>query len=121
MSLELLASRVAEGHPARVREVLLLFEAAGAFAAQAAEARALLPERARTFLAARLADAAPDIPLLVEAIIEAEAEGLSAQAAEARAQLPQLVSLTPCLHLPTIYSSLLLSFAACLFILFVHE
>ena len=28
--------------------------------------------------------------LLVEAIFEAEAEGLSAQAAEARAQLPQL-------------------------------
>jgi release factor glutamine methyltransferase len=27
--LELLASRVAEGHPAMVREVLLLFEAAG--------------------------------------------------------------------------------------------
>ncbi len=70
--------------------MLLLFEAAGAFPAQAAEARTLLPEMARAFLAARLADAAPDIPLLIEAIFEAEAEGLSAQAAEARTQLPRL-------------------------------
>ena len=91
VSSELLASRVAEGHPARVREVLLLFEAAGAFTAQAAEARALLPDMPRSFLASRLADAAPDIPLLFEAIFEAEAEGLSTQAAEARAQLPRLV------------------------------
>ena len=91
VSCELLASRVAEGHPARVRELLLLFEAAGAFTAQAAEARALLPEMARSYLAARLADASPDIPLLVEALCEAEAEGLSAHAAEARAQLPQMV------------------------------
>ena len=86
---ELLASRVAEGHPARLREVLLFFEAVGAFTAQAAEARALLPERARAFLAARLAE--EDIPLLLEAILDVEAEGLSEQAAEARAQLPQLV------------------------------
>jgi hypothetical protein len=42
-------------------------------------------------LAARLADAAPDIPLIVGAIIEAKAEGLTEQAAEASAQLPQLV------------------------------
>ena len=89
VTCELLASRVAEGHPARVREVLLLYEAAGAFTAQAAEARALLPAMARAFMAARLAE--EDIPLLVEAIFEAEAEGLSAQAAEARAQLPRLV------------------------------
>ena len=89
MSCELLVSRVAEGHPARVREVLLLFEAAGAFAAQAAEARALLPERARVFLAARLAE--EDIPLLLEAIFDVEAEGLTEQAAEARAQLPRMV------------------------------
>ena len=87
VSCELLASRVAEGHPARVRELLLLFEAAAAFTAQAAEARALLKEMTRAFLAASLADASPDIPLLVEAIFEAEAESMSEHAAEARAQL----------------------------------
>ena len=89
VTCELLASRVADGHPARVREVLLLFEAAGAFTAQAAEARALLPEMALAFLAARLAE--EDIPLLVEANCDFEAEGRSEQAAEARSQLPRLV------------------------------
>ena len=88
-----------------MREVLQLFEAAGAFTSQVTEARALQPEMARSFLVARLADASPDIPLLLEAIYEAEAEGLSAQAAEARAQLRQKVSLTPRFQLPTMYST----------------
>lgn len=44
---ELLTSRVAEGHPARVREVLLVFEAAGVVIAELEEARAMLPELAR--------------------------------------------------------------------------
>ena len=63
----------------------------GALKAQAQEARAQLPQVASAYLAARLADASPDIPLLADAICEVEAEGLSAQAAEARAQLLQLV------------------------------
>ena len=93
VTLELLASRVAEGHPARLREVLLVFEAAGINTAQVQEARALsIADMARAFLSARLANVAPDIPLLVEAIVEAEAEGLSEQAAEARAQIPRLVN-----------------------------
>ena len=79
MTCELLASRVAEGHPARVREVLLAFEAAGAFTAQTAEARALLPDMARAFLAARMAESAPDIILLTEAVVEAETAGLAVE------------------------------------------
>ena len=94
VTCELLASRVTEGHPARVREVLLVFEAAGAFTSQAEEARASLSQVASAYLAARLADASPNVPLLVEAIFEAEAESLSEQAAEARAQLPQLVTVS---------------------------
>jgi len=75
--------------------VLHWFEAAGLFTAQVQEARVHMPEMSRAFLAARLADAASDIPLLVEAIWEAETEGVLEQAAEARAKLPQLVW-TPC-------------------------
>ena len=89
VSLELLASRVAEGHPAMVREVVLLFEAAGFEARATAEARAQLAGMARTFLAARLTEV--DMQRLHEAIFEAEAEGLSAEVAEARLRLPQLV------------------------------
>ena len=74
-----------------MREVIHLFEAAGSFSAEAAEARALLSEMSRVFLAARLADSAPNMTLIAEAILEAEAEGLAAQAAEARALLPRLV------------------------------
>jgi len=88
---------VAEGNPARLREVLLLCEAMGALKAQAQEARAQLPQVASAYLAARLADDPLNIPLVIEAISEAEAEGLSSQAAEARAQLcvqlPQLVQI----------------------------
>jgi len=87
---ELLSSRVAGGHPARLREVLLLCEAMGALKAQAQEARAQLPQVASAYLAARFADAPPDIPLIIEAISEAQAEGLE-QVTEARAQLPRLV------------------------------
>jgi len=94
-SLEFLSSRATEGDPAKLREVLLLCEAMGAHKSQVQDARAQLPEVASAYLAARLADAPPDILLLVEAISEAETEGLSSQAAEARAQLcaqlPQLV------------------------------
>lgn len=85
-----LAVRLTEGHPTKLREALRLFEVSD-FPAQAKEARAQLSQVATAYLAARLADAAPDIPLLVDAIFEAEAEGLSAQANEARAQLPRLV------------------------------
>ncbi len=74
--------------------MLALFEVLGAHTAQAEEARALLPEMPRTFLAARLADTVPDIPRLVEAIIEAEAQGLSEEVAAARVQLPRLVLLS---------------------------
>ena len=88
---ELLASRVAEGHPARLREVLLVFEAAGTHTIQAREARAQLTEMTLAHLKARLADPSLDIPQLVEAILEAEAEGLSDKATEARTQLPRLV------------------------------
>jgi hypothetical protein len=76
------------GHPAKLREALRQYEAAG-FENEAAEARALLPETARSFLAVRLAEG--DRQRLIEAIFEAEAAGLSEQAAEARAQLPLLV------------------------------
>jgi len=82
------------GHPTRLREAFRVFEAAG-FATEAREARAQLPQVASTFLNARLAEPAPDIPLLLEAIFEAEAEGLSEQVAEARAQLPRMVQPDP--------------------------
>ena len=85
-----LAACLSEGHPARLREAMRVFEAAG-FQSEAQEARAQLPQVASAYLTARLADAPPDILLLLEAIFEAEAEGLSAQAAEARTQLPRLV------------------------------
>ena len=80
------------GHPARLREAMQVFEAAG-FAAEAQEARAQLPQVASAYLAARLAEG--DMPHLHEAIFEAEAAGLSDQAAEARAQLPLLVNPAP--------------------------
>ena len=85
----LLSSRVAEGHPARVREVILLFEATGAHTTEAQEARALLPSMASVYLNARLAEGG--IVQIYEAIYEAEAEGLSEQVAEARIRLPRLV------------------------------
>jgi len=82
---------VAEGHPARLRESLLLCDAMGALKAQAQEARAQMPQVASAYLAARLADSPPDLSSLVEAISVAEAEGLTSLAAEARAQLPRLM------------------------------
>ncbi len=88
--LNLLTSRVAEGHPAMVREVLLLFEAANFEARATAEARAGLADMARAFLAARLAEG--DMQRLHEAIFEAEAEGLFAEVAEARSRLPNIVT-----------------------------
>ena len=87
---ELLSSRVAGGHPARLREVLLLCEAMGALKAQAQEARAQLPQVASVYLAARLADSPPNVSLIIEAISEAQAEGLE-QGTEVRATLPRLV------------------------------
>jgi len=91
---------VADGHPARLREVLLLSEAMGALKAQAQEARAQLPQVASAYLAARLADAPPNIPLILEAISEAQAEGLE-QVTEARATLPRLVQTSiPAIPIP---------------------
>ena len=87
---ELLSSRVAGGHPARLREVLLLCEAMGALKAQAQEARAQLPQVASAYLAARLAYSPPNVSLIIEAISEAQAEGLE-QGTEVRATLPRLV------------------------------
>ena len=84
-----MAACLARGHPTRLREAMIVFEAAGFKEAQ--EARAKLPQVASTYLAARLADAPPNMPLLLGAILEAEAEGLSSQAVEARAKLPRLV------------------------------
>ena len=85
-----LAACLARGHPTRLREAMLVFEAAGFKEAQ--EARAQLPQVASADLAARLADAPPYIPSLVEAISEAEAEGLE-QVNEARSQLLRLVEI----------------------------
>ena len=84
-----LAAVLSEGHPARLREAMRVFEAAS-FAAEAQEARSHLTKVASAYLAARLAEG--DMLRLHEAIFEAEAEGLFDQAAEARAQLPQLVN-----------------------------
>jgi len=83
---ELLASRVAEGNPARVREVALLFEAAGAFSSQAQEARAQLPDMAAAFLTACLAEG--DYSRLSDAVVEASVEGLCCN--QARVKLQQL-------------------------------
>lgn len=76
-----------------------LFEAAGANIAQAKDARSGLKEMASAFLDAQVKglddkDKTRDVPLLVEAILEAETEGLSQQAesAKARAKLPHLVA-----------------------------
>jgi len=75
-----------------VREVLLLFEAAGTHVAHTKEVRAQLVEMTRSFLVARLADSPPDIPLLIEAILEAESEGImSAHTTEARTLVSKLV------------------------------
>ena len=87
-SKDSVAAFLSEGHPARLREAMREFEAAG-FAAEAQEARARLPQVASAYLTARLTEG--DMTQLHEAIFEAEAEGLSEQAAEARAQLPRLV------------------------------
>jgi hypothetical protein len=80
-----LAACLARGHPMRLREAMLVFEAAGFKEAQ--EARAQLPQVASAYLAARLAEG--DMTRLHEAILEAEAEGQE-QVTEARAQLPRL-------------------------------
>jgi len=98
--LDISAMLLSEGHPTRLREAMVVFEAAG-FAAEAQEARAKLPQVASAYLTARLAEG--DMTRLHEAIFEAEAEGLSEQAAEARAQLPQLVN--PLLSWNNFYSS----------------
>ena len=81
-----LAACLARGHPTRLREAMLVFEAAGF--KEAEEARAQLPQVASAYLAARLAEG--DMTRLHEAISEAEAEGIE-QVSEARAQLPRLV------------------------------
>ena len=75
--------------------MLLLCEAMGTHTAQANEARAQLPQVASAYLAARLADAPPDISLIIEAMSEAQAEGVEQ---EARATLPRLVQNHPPAH-----------------------
>ena len=83
---------LALGHPTRLREAMIVFEATGFKEAQ--EARARLPQVASAYLAARLADAPPNIPSLAEAVMEAEFEGLE-QVTEARATLSRLVQTPP--------------------------
>ncbi len=85
----MLELRLSEGHPAKLRELLSAFEAAG-FASEAAEARARLPQVAEAFLAARLAEG--DYLGLREAVIAAEAEGLSCDGP--REELLKLVRIT---------------------------
>ncbi len=82
-----LIPRMADGSQ-RSRVALQVFEAMG-LTTQAQEIRKQLSQVASAFLAARLAEG--DMPRLHEAIIEAEAEGLSEQVAEARAKLPEIV------------------------------
>ena len=77
---------LAEGHPIKLREAAKAFECAG-LASEAAQARARLPEVASAWLAARMAEG--DYTRLAEAVLAAEAEGISC--ADARAQLQQLV------------------------------
>ena len=69
-----------------MREAVKAFECAG-FASEAAQARARLPDVASAFLAARMAEG--DNTRLTEAILAAEAEGISC--AEARQLLERLV------------------------------
>ena len=82
----MLASLLAEGHPIKLREAVKAFECAG-FASEAAQARAKLPKVASAFLAACMAES--DYNHLTEAILAAEAEGISC--ADARTQLEALV------------------------------
>ena len=77
---------LAEGHPIKLREAVKAFECAG-FASEAAQARARLPDVASAFLASRMAER--DYTRLIEAILAAEAEGISC--ADARTQLEALV------------------------------
>ena len=95
-----------QGHPAKLRETLVVLEAAG-FTAEATEARAWLPDMAAAFLATCIAKG--DYSRLCEAVIEASAAGLSCT--EARAMLQRLArssfmlesiyhSFLPLSHLP---------------------
>jgi len=98
-NIDILAACLARGHPTRLREAMRVFEAAG-FAKEAQEARLQLPQVASAYLAARLADAPPNMPLVIEAIAEAEAEGLD-EVKQARAQLPRLVQAPILSHSPS--------------------
>ena len=80
---------LAEGHPIKLREAAKAFECAG-LASEAAQARARLPEVASAWLAARMAEG--DYTRLAEAVLAAEAEGISC--ADARAQLKGLVRIS---------------------------
>ena len=77
---------LAEGHPIKLREAVKAFECAG-FASEAAQARAQLPEVAYAYLVDRTAES--DYNRLAEAILVAEAEGISCT--DARTQLEALV------------------------------
>ena len=78
---------LSECHPIKLREAAKAFECAG-LASEAAQARARLPEVASAWLAARMAEG--DYTRLAEAVLAAEAEGISC--ADARALLQQLVN-----------------------------
>ena len=82
----MLALLLAEGHPIKLREAVKAFECAG-FASEAAQARARLSEVASAVLAACMAER--DYNRLTEAILAAEAEGISC--ADARTQLEALL------------------------------
>ena len=77
---------LSECHPIKLREAAKAFECAG-LASEAAQARVRLPEVASAWLAARMAEG--DYTRLAEAVLAAEAEGISC--ADARAQLERLV------------------------------
>ena len=70
----------------KLREAVKAFECAG-LAPEAAQARARLPDVASAFLASRMAEG--DYNRLAEAILAAEAEGISCT--DARTQLEALV------------------------------
>ena len=84
-----LSMLLAEGHPMQLREAAKAFECAG-LASEAAQVRARLPEVTSAWLAARMAEG--DYTRLAEAVLAAEAEGISC--ADARAQLQRLVDRT---------------------------
>ncbi len=85
---DILKACMAEGHPRRLREAIEVVKAAG-LTAKAKKAEAQLPQVASAYLASRLADSTPDIPLIIDAIFEAEVQ--DRPTAEERKKLQKLV------------------------------